>query len=162
EVAEPANFAAFWTQTLTDARDAAPGPATYDPVTDSGLRTVEVWDVRLPGWRGQPVAAWLLLRGARRRLPAAVAYLACGSRPRRPHHRRRHRGRRPPRRGGGRRPPPRPGGAPRRRPAAAPRRARPAARRGHLPGVRQRPGPSPGLAAVERRRLRPPGGRQPG
>lgn len=80
EVAEPANFAAFWTQTLTDARDAAPGPATYDPVTDSGLRTVEVWDVRLPGWRGQPVAAWLLLpRGARGPLPAVVTYLGYGN-----------------------------------------------------------------------------------
>ena len=73
---EPADFAAFWETTLAEARAATSSPPVYEPVADSALRTVEVWDVRFPGWGGQPIAAWLLLpRGAERPLPAVVTYL---------------------------------------------------------------------------------------
>jgi cephalosporin-C deacetylase len=76
EIAEPQDFDAFWAKTLTTARDAAPGPAEYRPVENSPLTGVEVYDVRFPGWGGQPVAAWLVLpRGARAPLPAVVTYI---------------------------------------------------------------------------------------
>ncbi|RBM16675.1 alpha/beta fold hydrolase [Streptomyces sp. PT12] len=74
-VAAPEDFDAFWAGTLGAARAAGAEPAAYRPVTDSGLATVEVFDVRFPGWGGQPVAAWLLLpRGVERPLPAVVTY----------------------------------------------------------------------------------------
>lgn len=76
ETAEPEDFDAFWTKTITTAREAAGGDAEYRPVADSPLRTVEVFDVRFPGWGGQPVAAWLLLpRGATEPLPGVVTYI---------------------------------------------------------------------------------------
>ncbi|WP_181768035.1 acetylxylan esterase [Streptomyces albidus (ex Kaewkla and Franco 2022)] len=78
EVAEPEDFDDFWSSTLAAAREAgrsAP-PADFRRLTDSPLRTVDVHDVRFPGWDGQPVAAWLLLpRGADGPLPAVVNYI---------------------------------------------------------------------------------------
>ncbi|GAA1906884.1 acetylxylan esterase [Streptomyces sodiiphilus] len=76
EVPEPAGFGAFWEETLASARSAASGPAEYRRVADSPLISVDVFDVRFPGWGGQPVAAWLLLpRGAEGPLPAVVTYI---------------------------------------------------------------------------------------
>lgn len=78
EIAEPADFDDFWTETLREAREAArtAPPAEFPRVTDSPLRTVDVYDVRFPGWDGQPVAAWLLLpRAATAPLPVVVNYI---------------------------------------------------------------------------------------
>jgi cephalosporin-C deacetylase len=75
-IAEPEDFDAFWSKTLDTARYSADGPAEYRQVEDSPLSTVEVFDVRFPGWGGQPVAAWLVLpRGSRGPLPAVVTYI---------------------------------------------------------------------------------------
>src|SRR5882757_5069733 len=75
-IAEPEDFDAFWSKTLATARDAATGPAEYRLMEDSPLSTVDVYDVRFPGWGGQPVAAWLLLpRGAAAPLPAVITYI---------------------------------------------------------------------------------------
>lgn len=54
---EPADFDAFWKQTL--AAQASPPPVTLDPV-DAGLCTVDVLDVTFGGFGGQPVKAWLV------------------------------------------------------------------------------------------------------
>ena len=71
----PADFDAFWSDTLAEARTHT-APPVVTPVTDSLLSTVEVFDVRFPGWNGEPVAAWLLLpRGAEGPLPAIVKYI---------------------------------------------------------------------------------------
>ncbi|MTE21891.1 alpha/beta fold hydrolase [Streptomyces sp. TRM43335] len=79
EVAEPEDFDDFWSKTLAAARAAASGPAEYRRVEDAPLTTVEVFDVRFPGWGGQPVAAWLILpRGADGPLPAVVNYIGYG------------------------------------------------------------------------------------
>lgn len=78
DIAEPEDFDEFWAGSLLAARTAAGGPAEYRRV-DSPLRTVDVFDVRFPGWGGQPVAAWLLLpRGATQPLPTVVTYLGYG------------------------------------------------------------------------------------
>lgn len=77
DVPTPGDFTSFWDGTLAEARAAATGPATYRPVTDSALRTVDVFDVRFPGWDGQAVAAWLICprgAGAGAALPAVVRY----------------------------------------------------------------------------------------
>lgn len=75
ELPEPEGFDAFWRQTLEEAR-AVGGPPRLTPVTDTLLTAVDVYDVRFPGWRGQPVAAWLLApRGAAGPLPLVVEFL---------------------------------------------------------------------------------------
>jgi cephalosporin-C deacetylase len=80
ELDAPEDFDDFWTETLKTAREAADGARpVFEPVAESPLRTVEAYDVRFPGWDGQPVAAWLLLpRGAVGPLPAVVSYIGYG------------------------------------------------------------------------------------
>ncbi|WP_433544146.1 acetylxylan esterase (plasmid) [Streptomyces sp. CA-294286] len=75
ELSVPADFDAFWQKTLAEAR-AQNGAVRTERVTGRHLlRTVEVDDVRLPGWRGEPVAAWLLRPcGAEGPLPVVVTY----------------------------------------------------------------------------------------
>ncbi|MGP3966397.1 acetylxylan esterase [Streptomyces sp. 6N223] len=76
EVQEPGDFDDFWSKTLDAARAATDAPAEYRPVADSPLTAVDVFDVRFPGWGGQPIAGWLLLpRGGTRPLPAVVSYI---------------------------------------------------------------------------------------
>ncbi|GGU78055.1 acetylxylan esterase [Lentzea flava] len=72
----PDDFDEFWDRTLAEAR-ALGGAVKADPVTDRYLlRTVEVDDVRFPGWNGEPVAAWLLRpRGAEGPLPVVVTFI---------------------------------------------------------------------------------------
>jgi cephalosporin-C deacetylase len=77
----PDDFDDFWHRTLTEAR-AHGGTVKADRVTDRYLlRTVDVDDVRFPGWNGEPVAAWLLRpRDAEGPLPTVVTYMGytCG------------------------------------------------------------------------------------
>ncbi|MFG3061773.1 acetylxylan esterase [Streptomyces sp. NPDC048231] len=74
EPTEPADFDAFWQRTLAEARAAA-RPATFEPC-ESGLRTVDVFDVTFSGYAGQPVRAWLILpQHTEGRLPCVVQYL---------------------------------------------------------------------------------------
>ncbi|ARQ67491.1 acetylxylan esterase [Streptomyces marincola] len=74
ELTEPDDFDDFWSGTLGAARAATAAPAEYRPVPGARLTAVEVYDVRFPGWDGQPVAAWLLLPRAPGPLPAVVTY----------------------------------------------------------------------------------------
>lgn len=77
ERTEPADFAAFWATTLSEAR-AFPADLQTKPV-DTGLRTVTVDDVTFPGFAGQPVKAWLVRpRGADGPLPTVVSYVGYG------------------------------------------------------------------------------------
>jgi cephalosporin-C deacetylase len=55
----PEDFVAFWDQTLAESR-AASRPATVTPV-DVGLPLVDTYDVRFPGFNGEPIAAWLMV-----------------------------------------------------------------------------------------------------
>ncbi|MFD3518529.1 acetylxylan esterase [Streptomyces sp. NPDC058657] len=78
----PTDFDAFWQETLAEARSHG-GAVKAERVTEQHLlSTVEVDDVRFPGWNGEPVAAWLLRpRGAGSPLPVVVSYAGyCGGR----------------------------------------------------------------------------------
>ncbi|MFD0327490.1 acetylxylan esterase [Streptacidiphilus monticola] len=70
----PRDFDSFWQHTLEEAR-ARGGAVKAERVTSTyRLRTVEVDDVRFPGWNGEPVAAWLL-RPAAPKAPAGRRHL---------------------------------------------------------------------------------------
>jgi cephalosporin-C deacetylase len=77
EVAEPADFDAFWA-----GQRASAGRHDLDVEVrsvDAGLTTVEVADVRFAGHGGDPVRAWLLLpRDRALPLPAVVEYASYG------------------------------------------------------------------------------------
>jgi cephalosporin-C deacetylase len=72
----PEDFDVFWDGTLTEARRHGSAVKT-ERVTDRHLlRTVEVDDVRFPGWNGEPVAAWLMRpRDVDGPLPVVVSFI---------------------------------------------------------------------------------------
>jgi cephalosporin-C deacetylase len=75
ELTAPADFDDFWERTLAEARTHTAAPV-LTPVTDTLLSTVDVHDVRFPGWNGEPVAGWLLTpRGAEGPLPVIVKFI---------------------------------------------------------------------------------------
>ncbi|EFL03745.1 MULTISPECIES: acetylxylan esterase [Streptomyces] len=74
---EPADFDAFWRETLAEARrhDRAPEFTPYDAC----LTEIDVFDVRFPGFAGDPVAGWLLVPAhATTPLPCVVGFLGYG------------------------------------------------------------------------------------
>ena len=75
----PDDFDDFWQRTLDEARTAgARTPVELEPV-DTGLRTVDTWDVTFPGFGGEPVRAWLRVpHGSRGPLPTVVQYVGYG------------------------------------------------------------------------------------
>lgn len=74
---EPADFDEFWSSTLEESR-AFDIAVTVNPV-DSGLRTIDVYDVSFAGYGGQPVRAWLRVpAGATGPLPAIVQFVGYG------------------------------------------------------------------------------------
>ncbi|MDR0783701.1 MAG: acetylxylan esterase, partial [Propionibacteriaceae bacterium] len=77
EAVEPADFDAFWAQTLADH---SPTGATASLTRlDTQLRLVDVWDVTFAGYDGHPVKAWLRLpAGASGPLPGVVEYVGYG------------------------------------------------------------------------------------
>jgi cephalosporin-C deacetylase len=80
ERSEPADFDAFWSDTLAETR-RYPLDARFEPYDErSLLRTLHVWDVTFNGYGGQPIKGWLLLpkEHAGERLPCVVEYLGYG------------------------------------------------------------------------------------
>ncbi|MGA5097130.1 acetylxylan esterase [Streptomyces lavendulocolor] len=75
---EPGDFDAFWAGTLRRSRDTG-GEPVLTPVTDTELVTVDVYDVRFPGWEGQPVAGWLVVPSeAEGPSPTVITYIGYG------------------------------------------------------------------------------------
>ncbi len=72
---EPADFDAFWAETLAGAR-AHPLGARFDKV-DVGLSTVTVWDVTFAGFDGQPIKGWFMAPAD----PAASPFVRNGQLP---------------------------------------------------------------------------------
>ncbi|MFC6066658.1 acetylxylan esterase [Streptomyces ochraceiscleroticus] len=78
DMSAPVDFDAFWKESLALSYASADAP-TVTPLRDTLLTTVEAADVRFPGWRGQPVAAWLVRpAGADGPLPTVITYLGYG------------------------------------------------------------------------------------
>nr|WSW66039.1 acetylxylan esterase [Streptomyces sp. NBC_00995] len=61
----PADFDAFWSRTLREARSGAADKPSFTAV-ETGLTQVRTYDVTVPGFAGQPVRGWL-------RMPAGVS-----------------------------------------------------------------------------------------
>jgi len=77
EVAEPADFDAFWRSTLAESRAVAEPPRLTR--VDSPLSLVEVFDVEFSGFAGDPVKGWFLVPAdAAGPLPAVVEYNGYG------------------------------------------------------------------------------------
>ncbi|MFV0127294.1 acetylxylan esterase [Streptomyces sp. HMX112] len=75
ELPEPEGFDAFWDESLRLSREAGGEPSLV-PARDPLLSTVDVYDLRFPGWRGQPVAAWFILPSeAEGPLPTVITYI---------------------------------------------------------------------------------------
>jgi cephalosporin-C deacetylase len=73
----PADLSEFWTATLGDAA-TIPVDAEFARV-DTGLRTIETYDVTYRGYGGQPIKGWLHLPVARDgALPLVVQYIGYG------------------------------------------------------------------------------------
>ncbi|MER7458743.1 acetylxylan esterase [Micromonospora sp. NPDC126480] len=76
-VADPVDFDLFWAETIGAAR-LAEWPVRAQPV-DTGLTTVDVYDVTFAGYAGQPVRAWLRVPAeSNGPLPAVVQYAGYG------------------------------------------------------------------------------------
>lgn len=74
---EPVDFDEFWSTTLSEAREFDIA-VTVNPV-DSGLCTIDVYDVSFAGYGGHTVRAWLRVpSGATAPLPAIVQFVGYG------------------------------------------------------------------------------------
>lgn len=77
ERSEPADFDAFWSTTLQEAR-SYPLNASFEKV-DYGLRIFDTYDVTFSGYGGQPVKGWFIVPTTRSGpLPCVVEYLGYG------------------------------------------------------------------------------------
>lgn len=77
DVNEPADFDGFWHRTLETSR-AAGGDAVFAPVR-SPFAHLDVFDVRFPGFGGEPIAAWFLAPRGENGLPAIALFQGYGS-----------------------------------------------------------------------------------
>ncbi|GGE98154.1 acetylxylan esterase [Mycetocola zhadangensis] len=74
---DPVDFDEFWDATLTAARAAA-SAVRIEPI-DSGLTTIDIFDVTFSGWDGQSVKAWLRVpKGTTGPLPTIVQFVGYG------------------------------------------------------------------------------------
>lgn len=74
---EPVDFDHFWKKTLADAREHALNPKFT--LVDSGLRTVDTYDVTFSGFGGQPIKGWFLVpKHHDGQLPCVVEYIGYG------------------------------------------------------------------------------------
>ena len=74
---EPANFDAFWSETLEASR-AVWAPPRFEPVA-TPLRTIDALDVTFSGYLGQPIRGWLLApKHAEGPLPTVVQFMGYG------------------------------------------------------------------------------------
>ncbi|UFU07615.1 acetylxylan esterase [Ruania halotolerans] len=74
----PSGLAAYWERTLDEARGAATSGVRCVPA-ETGLVTVDAYDVTFPGFGGDEIKAWWLLpRGATSELPVVIELLGYG------------------------------------------------------------------------------------
>ena len=74
---EPADFDRFWADTLAETRSHDLDVRVEQ--VETGLETLDVWDVTFAGWAGQPVRGWLRVPAGRTGpLPAVVQFVGYG------------------------------------------------------------------------------------
>ncbi|WP_375450170.1 acetylxylan esterase [uncultured Devosia sp.] len=74
DVADPADFDDFWTQTLAETA-TIPLDARFEPI-DVGLQLVDVFDASFAGFGGHPIKGWYIRpRGAAAGLSALVKFI---------------------------------------------------------------------------------------
>ncbi|NQW92166.1 acetylxylan esterase [Curtobacterium sp. VKM Ac-2861] len=80
EVRRPADFDAFWADTITAARAAGAGTAPALAPADTPVTGLVVEDLTFPGFAGDPVRAWVSrpLAGRDTALPVVVEFLGYG------------------------------------------------------------------------------------
>lgn len=79
DLAVPADFDSFWTQTL-EALRSHPVDVRRERV-ETAMRTVEAYDVSFACWGGARISAWLVLPAQRetgQQLPCVVEYIGYG------------------------------------------------------------------------------------
>lgn len=76
EIAEPQDFDAFWESTLAD-NPMDPTRITIEEY-ETQLTSVDVYDVRFPGFGGDPIAAWLIKPQGEGPFPTVVHYIGYG------------------------------------------------------------------------------------
>lgn len=76
DVAEPADFDAFWRRTLDEARGAG-GDVTLVPA-ETPITQVIIEDLTFPGFGGDPVRAWVTRPWTDERLPVVIEYVGYG------------------------------------------------------------------------------------
>ncbi|MFC1430305.1 acetylxylan esterase [Streptacidiphilus sp. N1-3] len=75
---EPEDFDQFWSKTLAEARTHDLDPR-FERVQDTGLASVEVYDVTFAGYGGHPVKGWFILpAGTSEPLPVVVQFIGYG------------------------------------------------------------------------------------
>jgi cephalosporin-C deacetylase len=73
----PDDFSEFWEHTLTDSRSRAVD-VVVTPI-DTGLSTIDVFDVTFSGYDGDPIRGWLRVpAGASTPLPTIIEYVGYG------------------------------------------------------------------------------------
>ena len=74
---EPADFDAFWSETLQQAREHDLDP-TFEPI-DAGIQTLNVYDVTFSGFNGDRIKGWYLCpRAVEGSVPGIVEYIGYG------------------------------------------------------------------------------------
>ena len=73
DVAEPADFDAFWRRTLDEARAAASDPVVV--AVDSPVTELIVEDLTFSGFGGEPIRAWIMRPRTDEPRPAIVEYI---------------------------------------------------------------------------------------
>ena len=76
EVAEPADFDAFWAGTLQESRAAGGSVSIAD--TQTPVSALRVHDLTFPGYRGEPIRAWVIRPDTEGPLPTVIEYVGYG------------------------------------------------------------------------------------
>jgi cephalosporin-C deacetylase len=76
EVAEPADFDEFWASTLEESRAAGGSAVLTDAETP--VTAVRVHDFTFPGYRGEPIRAWITRPLTEGPLPTVIDYVGYG------------------------------------------------------------------------------------
>jgi cephalosporin-C deacetylase len=80
--AEPPDFDAFWTETISEARASGQAAEISAPALTpeaTGLATLDVYDLVFPGYGGEPVRGWLRVpHGLTAPVPAVVQFVGYG------------------------------------------------------------------------------------